>query len=325
MYKQFIEFLSSAKKIAIITHRNPDGDAFGSALAVREFLNTYFKDKEVSVFTDFATLSEEFKEIVKDIEINPKDRDFDSAICLDAGDKSLFCAYESLFDSIENTICIDHHKSNFAYAKINIVSHVSSNCELLYTVFKGLDYEITKEMGKYLCVGILTDTNALSTNNVTADTYKIVSELDELGVDVYGIRKMFFSGHSIKKYKIIARAMNKVEILCDNKVLLVNLTKQDFEEFGLDENDTVGIINSVNNIKGACACFLITPRKEKNHVSMRSVDGIDVSKIAESLGGGGHACAAACDTELSVDNIKTRILDELSSQMKNFKLNQYNF
>lgn len=325
MYTQFIEFLNKAKKIAIITHRNPDGDALGSALAVREFLITYFKDKKVGVFTDYKSLSEEFKDIVKDLEINPTDRDYDSAICLDSGDKVLFGAYEGLFEGIENTICIDHHKTNYAYAKINIVDHLSSNCELLYNVFKELRFKITKDIGKYLCVGILTDTNGLSTNSVSADTYRVVADLCELGVDVYGIRNMFFSGHSIKKYKIIARAMNKVEFLCEDKVLFVNLTREDFEEFDLDENDTVGIISSVNNIKEVFACFLITPRKDKNHVSMRSVDGIDVSKLAESMGGGGHACAAACDTSVSVQEIKQSIVSAISKQLNSFTLEKYEF
>ena len=318
MSNQLLDFINKANKIAIFTHKNPDGDALGSALMMYEFLDLYFKDKKKAIFTDFVTLSKEFKVITKGIELNPNDRDFDSAICLDTGDKKLFGVYEPLFDSIKQSICIDHHNSHINYAQINLVECLSSNCEYLYNVLKGTGLEITKKMGKYACVGIMTDTNALSNNNVEAGTYKTVAELAELGVDVYGIRKLFFSGQSIEKYNLVARAMNKVEFLLNNMVMFISLTKKDFKEFGLDENDTVGIINRAFYMKDAYSCFLVTPRDGINHISMRSVEGIDVSKIAESFGGGGHVCAAACNTSLSIKNIKKEIIAQMKKQIEKF-------
>jgi len=319
MNNQLIEFLDKSNKIAILTHKNPDGDAFGSALALYEFLNIHFKDKEKAIFTDFVSLDDEFKLITKGIELNPSKRDFDSVICVDVSDKKLLGMYESIFDSVENTLCIDHHASNTGIAKVNIINCISSNCEHLYNVLKSTNLEISKEVGKYLCVGIMTDTNALSNNNVKAGTYRTLAELEDLGVEVYKIRKLFFSGNSLSKYKIIAKAMSKVEFLLDNKIMFINLTKEDFNECGLDENDTIGIINQAFNMKDAYACFLNTPRRGKNHISMRSVEGIDVSKIAESFGGGGHVCAAACDTDLNVEQIKTEIKNHMIVQISNFK------
>lgn len=315
MNNEFLDFLEKANKIAILTHRNPDGDAFGSALAVYEFLSLHFKDKQKAIYTDYITLSDEFIEITKGIELNPEDRDFDAAICVDLSDKKLLGIYETLFDGIENSLCIDHHKSNNNFCKINIVNCLSSNCEHIYNVLNTTGFEITKKIGNYLCVGIMTDTNGLTTNSVNADTYRTVASLEDLGVNVYDIRQMFFAGNNLEKYKIIAKAMSKVEFLLENKVMFINLMKEDFDNCGLDENDTVGIINQAFYMKDAYACFLVTPRRGKNHVSMRSVDGIDVSVIAESFGGGGHLCASACDTELSVEEIKEKILNLIKVQL----------
>lgn len=317
-----LKFLSDANKIAIITHKNPDGDAIGSAMMMYEFIDTYFKDKKKEVFTDYVVLDEEISLVCRNININPNDTDFDSAICLDCGDKSLLGKFEYLFESIDNTICIDHHKSNTMYAKVNMVECLPSNCEYLYKILKNTGLEITKQIGKYACVGIMTDTNALSTNNVDAATYKTVAELCELSVDVYGIRSLFFSGNSLEKYKILACAMRNAEFLLNNKVLFMTLTKEDFEHAGLDENDTVGIINQAFNLKNAYACFLVTPREGVRRVSMRSVEGIDVSKIAESFGGGGHACAAASNTDLSIEEIKENILTHIEKQLNIVKINK---
>lgn len=325
MINKLLEFLNNATNIAIITHKNPDGDALGSALMMYEFINTYFKNKKKSVFTDYVTLSDEFKVITKEVVLNPKERDFDGVICVDVGDKQLLGKFESLFDSVTNSICIDHHKSNTYFCKTNIVDCLSSNCEHLYNLLKSTGLEITKEMGKYACVGIMTDTNALSTNSVDAGTYRTVGELADLGVDVYGVRKLFFSGNNLQKYKLVAKAMSKAEFLLDNKVMFINLTKQDFEECELEENDTVGIINQAYNMKDAYACFMVTPRKGVKHVSMRCVEGIDVSKIAESFGGGGHMCAAASNTDLSIDQIRNEILKQMQEQISNFKTLKTNF
>lgn len=316
---KFLNFINQSKSIAILTHKNPDGDAIGSALMVYEFLDTYFKGKKKAIFTEYETLSDEFKLITKGVELNPEDRDFDSAICVDTGDKYLFGIYEHVFDSAKQSICIDHHKTNTEYANISIVECLSSNSEHLYNILKGTGFAITKQIGKYACVGIMTDTNALANNNVDFNTYKTVAELAILGVDVYSIRKMFFSGNSFEKYKIIARAMSKVEFLLDNKVMFINLTKQDFDECGLHVNDTEGIIGQAFNLKSAYACFLVTPRDGIRRISMRSVDGIDVSKIAESFGGGGHVSAAASNTDLCVEQIKEQILNQIEQQIKNIK------
>lgn len=319
MKNKLLEFIKKSNKIAIMTHKNPDGDAFGSALAIYEFLDVYFKDKEKVIFTDFVSLGEEFKLITKGAKMNVADIEFDSAICVDISDKKLLGAYEPLFDTINNTFCIDHHKSNNNFCKINLVNCVSSNCEHLFNVFKETGLNITNKMAQYLCVGMTTDTNNFTINSVNAGTYRVIAEMEDLGVDVYGIRKIFFSGNSLEKYKIISLAMNKVEFLLDNKVMFINLIKEDFESCGLDENDTVGIINQAFYMKDAVACFLVSPRKDKLHISMRSVDGIDVSVIAESFGGGGHVCAAASDTNLNVLEIKNSILKQIKNQIRKLK------
>lgn len=325
MVNKIIEAIKKYDSIAIITHKNPDGDALGSAFMLEEFIKLNYS-KTCSVFSEFEAMDGVLKHVCLGKNINKKVKKYDLVFVLDCGDTNLLGKYKTIFLDADYTICIDHHKTNSNYAQLNCVECLSSNCEYLYSILKQANLKIDKNVAKFCLVGILTDTNNLSTNSVTANTYKTVAELNEIGADVYNIRKMFFAGHEVNKFKIISLAMHKAELLEDNTVAIIKLTKKDFFKCGLNENDTVGIINTVfGQIKGLNACFLWTPRNKMWHISMRANDGIDVSVIAESLGGGGHIPAAACNTTLSYNRSKQHILKELKKQTKDFLPKEFKF
>ena len=319
MINQFLEMLNKAKNIAIITHINPDGDAFGSALMMHEFLSINFPNINKSIFAEHTHISDEFKLMLEDIKLNENLYEYDTVITVDCGDTNRFEMFMDIFNSAKQTISIDHHKDNSYFAQLNIVNVMSSNCENLFNIFKQMGFKINKRLCGYCYAGMITDTLAFSVKTITPNTYKVLEEIMEMGVDCYRIRNLFFNGFGKEKYKIIAKTMEKAEFYLNDKVVIVYLDENDFAQCGLDINNTEGIVNQAFSLKTALACFLVSPRKEKLHISMRSKPGIDVSVIANKLGGGGHVCAAAGDSEKGIDEIKKFIITEIEPQIISFK------
>lgn len=316
---KFISVIKKSKKIAIITHTNPDGDAWGSSLMIYEFLDKNFPKIEKHIFTEYKTLSPEFQLMLKGVSVNPDKNEFDTAIVVDCGDENRFTQYHDIFSKAKNTICFDHHLNNTNFCKLNYNNIVPSNCENLYNYLTSTEYELTLKFFQFCYVGMLTDTNAFTTPSVSADTYKIASEIKAKGVDTNLIYKMFYQGFEKNKYMLLGRSITKAEFWFNNKVVFINLTEKDFKDCNVAEDDTTGIINQAfAMIKGAFACFLVTPRNATKHISMRSIEGIDVSKIACILGGGGHACASATDSALNLTELKTFLKKEIKKQIDSY-------
>ena len=113
--------------------------------------------------------------------------------------------------------------------------------------------------------------------------------------------------------------MQKSEFLVDEKLIFVELTEQDFKEFDVEEEDVHGLISQLFTLKTALGIALVTPRYGLKHVSLRSKQGVDVSIIANSYGGGGHICASAFNSELDSNQIKEDLIKQFGQQIKNYQ------
>lgn len=304
MLNEFIETIKQAKNIAIITHLNPDGDALGSSMMMYEILDTNFSNVHKEIFTDFTTLPKAYMSILKGVLVNSDNRDFDTVITVDCPNIERLSIFADIFNNAKRTINFDHHKDNNMFAQINFVNTVSSNCENLYTIFKNSNFKFTKRYYKSCFVGMMTDTVNFTVPTVSSATYSILSEIKNQDIDTYKIQSLFFGGNSLEQYKILALAMNKIELWHNNKVVFCHLNQEDFDKCNMKETEMHGIINQVFNLDGALMCFLANPHADQIHISMRCKDGLDVSHIANYLGGGGHTCASACYTEKSIDEVK---------------------
>jgi len=288
MFKKVLDLFKKWNSVAIITHYNADGDAFGSALMLHEFLTLNFPNIDKDIFTETATITENFSIMLGDMKINPERKKYAIAIAVDCADTGRFSKYNEIFATAKYTVNIDHHQDNAYYADLNFVAPTSSNCENLYNLLKSTNLQMNKKIASFACVGVLTDTNALSVPTVTDKTYALVSEFYSLDVDVFKIRKMFFGGYNKTVYDLIATALTKTEFICNNRVMFIVLNRSDLKRCNATESDVGAIINTIFSLSKSLACFLVSPREKEWHVSMRSIDGINVNMIAKSMDGGGH-------------------------------------
>lgn len=318
MINKFLDLLKTSKSVAILTHICPDGDAIGSSMMMWDFLEQNFPNIKKAIFTEFDKLSDEFLTMSKNAVINPGDHQYDLAIAVDCGDLDRFSKYRDVFDNATHTVCFDHHKGNPNYAEINFNNIMSSNCENIFNYLYPLNLKLSTDFYKYCYVGILTDTNNLTTPLVSTNTFEVVSKILGAGVDIRAIYKLFYQGNTKNKYKLLGKSIAKAEYWFDDKVVFIQITAEELAECNTSEGDTSVIINQAFALyKNGYACFVVSPRKGKTHISMRCVDGMDVSHIARMFGGGGHACASACDTAQSVEDAKIILQNEIKKEIDN--------
>lgn len=314
MNKQIDKLLSKATSVALVAHINPDGDAYGSLSASYKYIKSKF-GCEVDCFAETNNIADEFANIVKEINFNVEPRNnYSVCIVLDSADKTRLGKFVSVFDSSETTICIDHHITNIGYADINIIREISSNCELIYHLLKDNKFKFDKEIMSRLYVGMLTDTNNFTTSLVNENTYLALADFARVGVNITELYKLFYS-NSLVQFKLLAFAMNSVQMYNDNTIMVMQITKSQMNKVGATKEDLNGIINQAFNIRKCLSALLITPRDDKMHCSLRCKQGIDVSSVATVYGGGGHKEASAFKVDKFTKNMLNDIIASLTLQI----------
>ena len=307
--------IESSNSILIITHLNPDGDAMGSSLGLLSALKKI--EKSATLYMPVPNKSFSFLPGYNEIVTEGIDaKQYDLCISLDASDLERLGPGREYFETIEDTIVIDHHITNQSYGDINYLNAVaSSNCENLIVVLAAMGIAINKEIAESLYTGILTDTGAFR-YNAQPETYEFVAMLLETGVETNKIYRRLFDLTTLNKSKLLARALERMELYEDGKVAFTYIDENDMVELSLDQNDTEGIVNYGRNIDGTEVSILIKEQDNKYKISLRANEYVDVSIVASKFAGGGHVRAAGFESVMTIEQIKIALLEELRKQLK---------
>jgi len=308
------QFVKDSDNILVVVHENPDGDGLGSMLA----LASYFKklDKNHTLFSkdkvqSFFYFLPGVENIVSEVESLNLDT-HDLIIFADCGDLERSYLTEHLLKNNlgkYKIVNIDHHSVSADYKKripvhIEIIDEqVSSTAEIIYHFFQAIEHEIDKETATCLLTGILTDTGSFSNLATTPASLEVASDLLKKGVNMQTISNNTLKNKSLNTLKLWGRALSRLSIDEKTGVVTTALTQKDFKECEIDDPGTEGISNFLNNIPGAKYTLLLKEEKE-NRIkgSLRTTtEGVDVSKIAQNYGGGGHKRAAGFSTNGKIE------------------------
>ena len=312
------EKIDKSKSILILTHENPDGDAIGASLALYNALRKKEKNALVYIPTPDKTFS--FLPGFDDVLIGnvlPDREHFDACISLDCSDLNRLGVAQDLFNSFEETICIDHHITNQNYADITYINAIaSSTCENLMVVMASLGYPINKEVAECLYTGFLTDTGGFR-YNCQPETMEMVATLLETGINMAKIYRTVFDVTTFEKTKLTARCLDRLELLVDGQISFTYVLRSDLDELKLEEADTDNIVNYGRNIDSVEVSVFAKQREGNTYkVSMRANEYVDVSVVASKFGGGGHVRAAGFETVMNLEQLKSTIVDEIKKQLK---------
>lgn len=334
--KEIGNVLQDASNIYIYPHIDADGDTIGSSVALCRVLRQLGKEAYVLIeepvpdnlqFMDrgYCTMDEKRLETA------------DLSICVDCGDKSRFPGRVESFIKSDVTVCLDHHATTEEYADYNYVDpSASATGEIVFDLIQTMapagtgssgpgparagseennGWKIDKETGEALFAAITTDTGDFQYSNATKRTHEIVAQLYDSGMDHHEVSVEIYENVKFNQLELSNKVMSTARLFADGKGIIAHVTQDMLKKTGSTMDDTSGMVATLRSIAGVeVSCFLKETEEGSIKVSMRAKSYADVSGIAESHDGGGHARAAGCTLHMSMKKA-TKLMEEEITQV----------
>lgn len=317
MFSAAKDIIENSNKIGIFNHKNPDGDAMGTAYALKLALLSAGKQAEVFI-RDTDKISKEYS-YIKDIKTEPiLPEECDLLIAVDSSDIGRLGEYGDIFKKAKHSLSIDHHISHIPFSEITLLDADAPACgQLLYELLDFIGTNVSADIAHNLYVAISADTGSFKYSSTTAKTHLIAAKLIECGIDVGGISKMLFDTKSVEYLNMMKFAIEKLELYSNSEIAVLCLEQSDFQDKGISENDASGIVSLPGTVKGVKISAYIRSRDDEIKVSLRSSSDIDAAKIAENFGGGGHIRAAGFSINgKSLSEAKETVIEALKKALR---------
>lgn len=285
------------KKFIISSHKNLEGDALGSQLALYELLKAMGK-KITLLSPEEVPDSYSFLPGVDLIRYRPhlSEIDYDVACMVDCTGIDRIGMVQYALDKAKPIVNIDHHVSNSRFGTVNWVApDISCSGEQIYHLFKRAKLPINKRTALYMYVAMVTDTGSFRYTNTNAGTHRIVSELIGKGLNPTAIYRKIYEESNKSRIALLASALSTLDMTADGKIAWIRITKDMLKKHKTGMEGTEDFVNfprSIRGVKVALAFREVGPDMVK--VSFRSNDRVDVSRLAKIFGGGGHPSASGC-------------------------------
>ncbi|MFA6627164.1 MAG: bifunctional oligoribonuclease/PAP phosphatase NrnA [Bacilli bacterium] len=287
MYQQIHEYILSHQVIIIHRHINPDGDAIGSQLGLKEILKITFPDKLIFAVGD-ASSKYEFLGKMDDV---PKDLFFNAlVIVLDSSDTKLIS--DERYQLAKTIIKIDHHVPVTNYGHINLVDTNEISCaSLIAKITQKLKYQWNKEAARALFVGIVSDSNRFYYNGVNSQTFHIASLLTKFPFSLDEVyEKMYLQ--PLKFARLRASFVLKFQLTHHN-VAYHMTPMSEWKNYGVDlQTISRGMVNTMSGIEGIYIWVNFTEDDDKKVIAEIRSNRFNINVVAQKYGGGGHPFAS---------------------------------
>ena len=313
--EHILEEIKKAKKIVILTHENPDGDAIGSSLGMYIALRKMGKESDIIIpeLPRVYNFLPEIENVKKEGQKEP----YDLAIALDCATIKMLNGWANYFEDAKVKVTIDHHGTNTMYGDYNYVNPDAPACaQTLISIIQYFGVEIDKKIGTCLLTGIITDTGGFQYQSTTPETFEFAAELLQTGVNVSDIYKRVMNTMTKVNFELRKRAIERMEFFKEGKIAFTYVTKEDIEEANAETGDFEGIVEEGRNIEGVEVSIFLRETQKGFKVSLRSNDYVNVSDVCLLFGGGGHIHAAGCTIAQSLEQVKEKIVNEVKVHIK---------
>ena len=303
--------LEPLKTVAILTHVRPDGDAYGSLLALGLALEA--RGKKVSFYNEDGLL-ERYRflpgseKILKTPEQKPE---VDAIIAVDNA------TYKRLGPSFvkwnaDILINIDHHISNESYGKFNFIDgETPATGQVLFELFSKANWEITPKIADNLFVAISTDTGSFKYRNTTTRTFEVAAALSKAGANIADMSYYCYGCYPLRRTRLLKEVLQKLQFRCNDRLAYYPLTQKMYQTSGAEPEDTEGMIETIISNEGVDLAILFEEKSEGViKLSFRSKGKVNVSELAAKFSGGGHREAAGAQLRASLAEAQEKVLLE---------------
>mgnify|MGYP001233277054 FL=1 len=323
-FAELKSIIESKKKVLIVSHYNPDGDAIGSSFGLANFLNllgieahVYNLDKVPNYLDFLKTLN--FHNSIKTIP-----NDIDLFVIVDFNDlersgSEMRNYLEGKIKEKKPFILIDHHennKVNYGYSFID--TSASSTGVLIYKLLSEFDQEIDSKISTALLTTIITDTSSYKNSNVNSDSFNISAELIKLKADISLINSNIYKLGNINGLQLRNKIHATLHFIKEYKLAICYSLNDFYYKTGTTKEDSEGIANGLifyNNVE--VGVFIRQIKENSWKVSMRTNNYINLSKFAQLFGGGGHKNASGFTFNGKLEDLIEKLIENMKNESDN--------
>lgn len=333
-FEDLKRFLEKPKNIVIIGHRNPDGDAVGSTLALKHYL-----DKKGHAAT--VVMPNEYPDFLHWLPGSETVYRFDwqnkqSQKAISNSDIIFLLDFNTLHrvgSDMQNTLekypnnfaMIDHHQQPDDVTYMYSDTEICSTCQMVYQFIEmNNDLNlIDAAIATCLYTGIMTDTGSFRFRSTTSKTHRIIADLIDKGAENDRIHNNVYDANSYNRLLLLGKALSNLQILPTYKTAYITLTDEEKKRFDFQKGDTEGIVNYALSLKGIVFAAIFIEDSEQNlvKISFRSKGKFSVNQFARNhFEGGGHDNAAGGKSNVSLAETVTKfsgLLGQYQSELEN--------
>lgn len=319
-------------RVVIVTHKNPDGDALGSAMALSAVLQKLMHQVTVVLPNDYPPVFQFLPGMDQAIigEMTPE-----AAMAAFEKAEIIFCLDFNALDRIDRfgldvmaskavKILIDHHIDPEPFADHQISnSEASSTAELIYEFLRdlGLEGYIDVPIAEALYTGILMDTGSFryATN---PRVFEIAAALKRKGMDDYMLQIRLFNSMTEKQLKLLGHCLaNRMELMPEYQTGIIWLDKDDYKQWSIGRGDTEGIVNYILMVRNMKMAVFVTEQQNVTKLSFRSKGNINVQEICHTyFNGGGHRNASGGQLKASITETLAKVKEIIPQTMNSYQL-----
>jgi phosphoesterase RecJ-like protein len=301
--------------ILITGHVNPDGDAIGSALALKLLLDSMQIDSTVS-FDITGDLPSNLNHLPYDLITTPEVDSFDTVFVFDCGNSSRLGDLEEIVLNSSKVVVVDHHIDP-TFGDIQIIDpKAASTTQVLYRIFKEEELPISKEIADCLMTGLITDTGRFQYSNTNAEVFAIASDLMDRGSQLSLISENIYGSIELNALKLQSEIINRLILDTDLKFIYSVVYQEDYEKFNTTPAETDSLIDVVRLAKESEIALLLKEQIDGSFKgSLRSRTEFNVQQLASFFNGGGHKAASGFSSDSTVDDIILNIKNEIRKQI----------
>ncbi len=302
--RKVASFLLENDNYCILTHRRPDGDTIGCAVALCRGLRSLGKNAWILENPQFTP---KFRPYLQDLTTET----FVDGIVV-AVDIATAGLLPHNAQDVSVDLRIDHHGRDCEFGNQGHVDPDAAACgEIILEILQSMDVQIDKAMAEALYLALSTDTGCFRYSNVTANTLRAAAFCIDCGADTFAINQVMFMTKRLARLKLDAYLAETTQFYADEKVAVSLLPTEIREKLGINEDDIDDISGFARDIEGVEIAAMIRREGNGSKISVRTSPEHDACAICAMIGGGGHKAAAGATLERSLEEAKTAILEAI--------------
>ena len=307
MLSQVVELIEAKSRFAITSHVRPDGDSLGSSLGLCWLLRALNKDVEV-IMRDPVPHAYQQLPGAKDVRVTPAvDDHYDSVFVIECSD----ITRPGLIDLEKQFVVnIDHHSTTALFGKINwIDSTASAVGEMIYNLCKATGVRVTKQIAECVYTALITDTGSFHYSNTTERTFKVASELMKTGLKPAKTAEAVFASYPWSRIQLMGAVLSTARRDSTGRVAFLRHSLEMQHSAEASDEDADGFVNYPLTVEEVEAVAMLKECEPGVYrTSLRSKGDVNVAKVAEKFGGGGHRNAAGCTLRGTWEEAEEKII-----------------